>query len=132
MIDPVSPYKEAAAKIATEKAERAKPAPASFSAKPMIHELKTDPEVFDAVAAGLKTFEIRKDDRDFEVGDTLLLQRTRHTGEEMAGGKPLVYTGHAITRTVSHLLRGPIYGLREGWVILSLNSVLKEPSSSNT
>ena len=28
------------------------------------HELKTDPEVFDAVAEGRKTFEIRYDDSD--------------------------------------------------------------------
>ncbi len=89
----------------------------------MNHELKTDPEVFDAVAAGLKTFEIRKDDRGYQVGDTLRLRKTRYTGAEMAAGKPLEYTGDELEVSVSHILRGPLYGLQEGWVILSIRSV---------
>lgn len=95
----------------------------------MIHDLKTDPEVFDAVARGEKTFEIRKDDRGFQVGDTLLLRRTRYTGEQMHFGDPLEYTGEQETRTVTHLLRGPLYGLVEGWVILSLNRSYTEGNS---
>lgn len=86
----------------------------------MSHELKTDPEVFDAVASGAKTFEIRKDDRQFTVGDTLILRRTLHMGLEMKNGFPLVYTGEVETRTITYILRGPIYGLTTGWVILSL------------
>ena len=43
----------------------------------MIHELKTWPEFFDAVDRGEKTFEVRLDDRGFQVGDTLRLQRFR-------------------------------------------------------
>jgi hypothetical protein len=87
----------------------------------MTHELKTDPEVFDAVADGRKTFEIRKDDRNFQVGDTLLLRRTHHTGLAMQNGLPLIYTGETEQRKITHILRGPIYGLTAGWVILSLN-----------
>ncbi len=86
----------------------------------MMHELKTDPEPFDAVAIRAKTFEIRRDDRGFAVGDTLDLRKTRFTGSEMADGKPLVWEGPTAVRTVTHLLRGPIYGLAEGWVILSI------------
>lgn len=85
-----------------------------------IHELKTDPDVYDAVASGLKTFEIRKDDRGFQVGDALLLRKTLHSGERMKQGMPLVYTGHSIQVNVSHILRGPVYGLVDGWVIMSV------------
>lgn len=38
-----------------------------------IHELKLDTEYFDDVGTGLKTFEIRKNDRGFKVGDVLAL-----------------------------------------------------------
>lgn len=41
----------------------------------MTHELKTWPEYFFLVLIGIKTFEIRKNDRNFEVGDTLILQK---------------------------------------------------------
>jgi hypothetical protein len=41
---------------------------------PAIHELKTWPEYFDAVRDGRKTFEIRRNDRGFKVGDVLVLQ----------------------------------------------------------
>ncbi|MFH7619636.1 DUF3850 domain-containing protein [Leuconostoc mesenteroides] len=40
-----------------------------------IHELKLDTEYFDDVNSGLKTFEIRKNDRDYQVGDLLSLSR---------------------------------------------------------
>jgi len=83
------------------------------------HELKTDPEVFDAVAEGRKTHEIRKNDRGFKVGDGLLLRRTRYSGAEMKSWPhyPLEYTGETERRVVSHILEG--YGLSDGWVILS-------------
>lgn len=84
------------------------------------HELKTDPEVFAAVHAGLKTHEIRLNDRDFVVGDTLLLCETRHRGADMRFSPstyPLEYTGRTETRTISHIQTG--YGLADDWCILS-------------
>lgn len=39
-----------------------------------IHELKTWPQYFHAIKEGIKTFEVRKADRDFNVGDILLLR----------------------------------------------------------
>ena len=84
------------------------------------HELKTDPAPFEAVYYGTKTYEIRKNDRDFKVGDTLVLRETLHTGRDMLMGSPLVYTGRKAVRRISHILTGPAYGLAPGWVILSL------------
>lgn len=40
-----------------------------------IHELKLDDEYFNDVRDGIKTFEIRKNDRDFQAGDLLALSR---------------------------------------------------------
>lgn len=37
------------------------------------HQLKILPQYFQAIAAGDKTFEIRKNDWDYKVGDTIIL-----------------------------------------------------------
>ncbi|MBW9400314.1 DUF3850 domain-containing protein [Leclercia sp. EC_58] len=42
----------------------------------MIHHLKIYPEHFSAVCTGIKRAELRKNDRDFKVGDTLHLMET--------------------------------------------------------
>jgi uncharacterized protein DUF3850 len=40
-----------------------------------VHRLTAWPEYFDAVASGARTFEVRRDDLGFAVGDTLILTR---------------------------------------------------------
>ena len=84
------------------------------------HELKTDPQVYDAVAFGGKSFELRLNDRNFKVGDTLLLRRTEYSGIEMNAGMPLEFSGKESVWEVTHILHGPIYGLNSGWVIMSI------------
>lgn len=81
-----------------------------------VHYLKSDPEVFQAVFDGRQTFEIRYDDRNYQVDDVLLLQETVFTGKEMAAGAELEYTGRHLLRRVTYKLSG--YGLGHGWVIL--------------
>ena len=39
----------------------------------MIHKLKILPEYFIDIVEGRKTFEVRKNDRDYKVGDILIL-----------------------------------------------------------
>lgn len=39
-----------------------------------IHELKILPEYYKAQVEGKKNFEIRKNDRDYKLGDKLVLQ----------------------------------------------------------
>ena len=83
----------------------------------MIHELKTWPVHFADVAAGRKSFELRKADRRFAVGDTLHL---REWDPERARDTAQGYTGHDLRCTVTHILQGPVFGLTEGYYILSI------------
>lgn len=83
------------------------------------HLLKTDPDVFDAVDQGIKTYEIRFNDRDYQVEDELILLKTLFSGKEMKDGAELIYTGNVVRLKVTHILYGPIYGIAEGWVIMS-------------
>ncbi len=55
---------------------------------PDTHELKTWPVPFWDVTSGSKTFEVRRSDRNFKVGDLLLLKEydpktNRYSGEEI-------------------------------------------------
>jgi hypothetical protein len=94
------------------------------------HILKTDPEVFHAVWHGLKTFEIRFNDRNFQVGDSLYLRETTNTGEQMNAGAPLEFTGRTTTKIVSHVLTG--YGLMDGWCCLSFAAAPQAPSGQQS
>ena len=55
----------------------------------MIHELKINSDFFHLVGEGIKTFEIRKNDRNFKVGDILKLRewvKSEEYGEYYSGG----------------------------------------------
>lgn len=79
-----------------------KPHPPRVEASPegegRVHELKTVQPYFGAVDSGVKTFEVRKDDRDprFEVGDTL---RLREWHDERG------YSGREVLRRVTYVFR---------------------------
>ena len=75
----------------------------------MIHDLKISPEYFDAVAQGIKPFEVRKNDRMFRVGDVLRLS-------EWNGN---VYTLRTTYKVITYILNDPDY-VKEGYVILGL------------
>jgi hypothetical protein len=95
------------------------------------HELKTDPYVFWAIWNGQKNYELRYSDRDFRVDDDLLLKETRYTGAEMRAGAPLIYTGRTIQTKIRHILKGPTYGLLDGWCILALSPVMQKTDEYN-
>lgn len=79
----------------------------------MTHALKCWPEYFKALDNGEKTFEIRKDDRPFEVGDKIMLQEYNTATEK--------YTGEELTFSISYIMRDkPKFGLKIGYCILGL------------
>lgn len=48
----------------------------TITREPITHDLKIYPEFFSAVCTGVKRAELRKNDRDYRVGDTLHLTKT--------------------------------------------------------
>lgn len=73
------------------------------------HTLKTEHDAWLAVRDGSKTAEFRRDDRGFKVGDLL---RLKHGTDEA--------TGLVLHRRITHIVRGPAFGIPEGYAMLSM------------
>lgn len=93
-----------------------------------VHDLKTDPDVFKVSFEGNKQWEIRLNDRNFKVGDLLILRETESSGFIMRNcGASLVYTGRIIVQEITYILKGPIYGLEKDWVVMSVHAIYRGP-----
>lgn len=80
------------------------------------HGLKTIQPYFDQVKNGTKTAELRKNDRDFKVGDYILLQEYEYYGTTLIpNGR---YTTNAILAEITDVCHYPA-ALKDGWVMLS-------------
>jgi len=75
------------------------------------HYLKTVNPFFADVYHGVKTFEVRFDDRNFQVGDVLHLQEFR---------PPETYTGREIRANVIYILDDARY-CKEGYVVMGID-----------
>lgn len=76
------------------------------------HRLKLAKMFFDAVDTGKKSFELRKNDRNYQIGDILELH-------EMSDGEE---TGRVTEKQVIYILEG-FKGLEEGYCILGLEEM---------
>jgi hypothetical protein len=77
-----------------------------------IHQLKTWPDYFEAVFLEKKPFEVRLDDRNFQVGDVLILREyDPATGE---------YSGRQLARNVTYKLPGGGFGVEAGYCVLGI------------
>ncbi|MFT8319314.1 MAG: ASCH/PUA domain-containing protein [Bacillus sp. (in: firmicutes)] len=74
-----------------------------------VHKLKLWPEYFAAVADGTKPFEIRKNDRDFQVDDTLLLQE--FLPERQA------FTGRFVSKKIIYITD---FAQQDGYVVMGI------------
>lgn len=77
----------------------------------MIHELKILPNYFEEVICGAKSFEVRKNDRNFKVGDMLALNEYDAEKKEHTGNSCLVY--------VDYILKDENY-CKNGFVIMAI------------
>lgn len=81
-----------------------------------IHPLKTWPEPFGHIWAGSKKAEFRKNDRDFRVGDVLILLEWYPDKKQ--------YSSREIHADVTHIMS--TFGVPEGYVVMSIEVVEKK------
>ena len=77
----------------------------------MVHSLKTYPCYFDSVLNGEKTFEVRLNDRNYNVGDFLALNE--YDPEKTK------YTGRSLLVRVTYILDDEKF-VKRGFVVLSI------------
>lgn len=106
----------------------------------MIHELKTWPGNYEAVASGVKRHDIRKADRLFKVGDSVILREwnletyERFIAERVTPGMPesqadqikseavtAAYTKRSVLRKITYISVGGSWGLSDNICVLSLS-----------
>jgi hypothetical protein len=74
-----------------------------------VHDLKVWPQFFAALVDGSKAFEIRKNDRDYRVGDKLTLREWHPDTEE--------YSGRTASRVVTYVTA---FNQAPGWVVMGI------------
>ena len=88
------------------------------------HKLKLNSDYYRDSASGIKTFEIRKNDRGFRVGDILELREWVWSNLEQKG----TYTGEVHWKIITYILDDMEY-LRDGYVCLAV-SPIHEPTDN--
>lgn len=79
--------------------------------QPIKHELKVHPQYFKEIKAGRKNWELRLNDRDFQIGDFLYLRE--YNPEEK------IYTGNEIDNLEILYILSDYYALIENHVVIS-------------
>ena len=77
-----------------------------------IHKLKTWTPIWEHVNEGRKTFEVRKNDRGYCIGDILQLDEWDPITES--------YTGRKCFRQVNYILSGGTFGVSVGYCVMGL------------
>jgi len=81
------------------------------------HNLDCWPTYFRAVEQGLKPYEVRKNDRFFQRGDTVTLVELR---EDRARSYNNPTTGKQLTFTIGPVLQGGQFGIEPGYCVFTL------------
>ena len=81
--------------------------------QPKAIDLKIEPKYFEAQEKGNKNFEIRKNDRGYQVGDLLFLHEYENNQ----------YTGRLLVRKVTYITS---YKQKEGYVVLGTTRLVSE------
>jgi hypothetical protein len=78
------------------------------------HKLKTVAEAYDAIEARKKRFEVRKNDRMFQTGDIVVLQRLDLRG---------ISQPKEMTFRIGWILQGGQFGIEPGYCVFQLEEM---------
>ncbi len=99
------------------------------------HTLKVEHEYMDALKGGEKTFEVRRDDRGYQRGDTLILCRYGKCRESGHSYGYMDHKGRVVSkwpehesvdrteRVISYILTGGHFGIEPGYIVLGLQFI---------
>lgn len=76
------------------------------------HKLKIWPEFFSAIKLGVKSFEIRKNDRDFKTGDTLQLMEWEPIKKH--------FTDREMICEIKYIMHDGNMGLKKGYCVMAI------------
>jgi len=79
----------------------------------MQHKLKTWQQYMPDIKTGVKTFEVRENDRGFKVGDKLRLEGWDNDKQQ--------YTNDWCEVDVTYILNGGQFGIKSGYVVMGIN-----------
>jgi len=88
-----------------------------------VHTVKCWPVYFDAIKSGDRPFDIRRDDRGYQKGDTLVLQRTRETSLHNVDYDYHGKVVHELRKEISWIMTGGQFGIEPGYVVLALKEL---------
>lgn len=87
-----------------------------------LHELKIQYEYLEAVSLGIKTFELRKNDRDYQVGDLIHFIGVGYKLGNLNGCIP--YIDKDELYRITYVLKDvPEYGLDKDYCILGIKKL---------
>ena len=85
---------------------------------PKVHRLKSAQPGFDQLRFGGRNFEVRKNDRDYQVGDLLLLEEHNPEPGEETAEDPRI-----IAARVHHVMEGGQFGIEAGYVVMGIEVI---------
>tara|TARA_R110002074_G_scaffold86875_6_gene191822 strand:+ start:6661 stop:7248 length:588 start_codon:yes stop_codon:yes gene_type:complete len=90
----------------------------------MLHELKISPEYFKDILSGVKTFEVRLNDRNYLVGDILVLNEfVSEVNEKHPDLFFTFYSGKNIGVKITYILDGGQFGIMKNYVVMAFEKL---------
>ncbi|MHB1086123.1 MAG: DUF3850 domain-containing protein [Minisyncoccota bacterium] len=84
------------------------------------HKLKTLARYYEAVERGEKTFEVRRNDRAFQTGDILILEKMDNEGRYYETIPGHNFNAKSLRKRITYLLQGGQFGIEPGFCVLGL------------